>query len=257
LARARGDDVATALALDNLGVVAYFRRDFGRAVALVEEALALQRRAAGISFGTGYSLNILAMVHLEQGAYERAAVLAAESLAINWRVGTQGVSSSLEQLAHAAAGRGQPARAARLFGAAAAYRAVVGAPFASVQQGRYEQGIAAVRAELGDAAFAAAWAAGAALPLGEAVAEALTVVAAPADSAAAGGTDATAAAYGLTPRERDVLRLLVEGRSDAEIADALFIAPRTARAHVASILAKLGVPTRTAAATHAVRHGLI
>jgi DNA-binding NarL/FixJ family response regulator len=61
----------------------------------------------------------------------------------------------------------------------------------------------------------------------------------------------------LTGRERDVLRLLVEGRSNAEIAAALFVGASTVKTHVASILAKLGVPTRAAAATHAVRHGLV
>jgi DNA-binding NarL/FixJ family response regulator len=65
------------------------------------------------------------------------------------------------------------------------------------------------------------------------------------------------AGSGLTAREVDVLRLLVEGRSNAEIADALFVSVRTVRAHIASILAKLSVPTRTAAATYAVRHDLV
>ncbi len=60
-----------------------------------------------------------------------------------------------------------------------------------------------------------------------------------------------------SPRERDVLRLLVEGNSNAEIADALYIGVRTARAHVTNILAKLEVSSRTAAATYAVRHGIV
>jgi DNA-binding CsgD family transcriptional regulator len=63
------------------------------------------------------------------------------------------------------------------------------------------------------------------------------------------------APYGLTAREIEVLRLLVDGRSDREIADALFISPRTAQTHVTNILNKLGVSSRTAAATVAVRHG--
>ena len=53
-----------------------------------------------------------------------------------------------------------------------------------------------------------------------------------------------------------MLRLLAEGRSDREVAAALFISPKTAGNHVSSILAKLGVQTRTAAAALAVRHGL-
>jgi DNA-binding CsgD family transcriptional regulator/transcriptional regulator with XRE-family HTH domain/tetratricopeptide (TPR) repeat protein len=62
---------------------------------------------------------------------------------------------------------------------------------------------------------------------------------------------------GLTTREREVLRLLVEGRSDREIADSLFISHRTVMRHVSNILGKLEVDSRTAAATHAVRHDLV
>ena len=61
---------------------------------------------------------------------------------------------------------------------------------------------------------------------------------------------------GLTSRERDVLALLAEGRTDRQIAEALFISPRTVAMHVSSILAKLGVPNRGAAAAVAHRHRL-
>ena len=60
---------------------------------------------------------------------------------------------------------------------------------------------------------------------------------------------------GLTPRERDVLALLAEGRTDRQIAEALFISPRTVAMHVSSILAKLGVPNRGGAAAVAHRLG--
>jgi ATP/maltotriose-dependent transcriptional regulator MalT len=62
---------------------------------------------------------------------------------------------------------------------------------------------------------------------------------------------------GLTPREVEVLRLVVEGHSDPEIAQRLVIGSRTVQSHVTSILAKLEVSSRTAAATYAVRHGLV
>ena len=61
---------------------------------------------------------------------------------------------------------------------------------------------------------------------------------------------------GLTPRELEVLRLIAAGQSNQAIADALFISLLTVKGHVKSILAKLGVDSRTAAAAHAHRHGL-
>lgn len=61
----------------------------------------------------------------------------------------------------------------------------------------------------------------------------------------------------LTARELKLLRLLAEGHPDRAIAAALFISSKTIGNHVASILAKLGVETRTAAATYDVRHRLV
>ena len=65
------------------------------------------------------------------------------------------------------------------------------------------------------------------------------------------------APYALSPREMDVLRLIIDGKTDREIADALFISHRTVMRHVTGILNKLGVNSRTAAATLAVRDGMI
>jgi DNA-binding CsgD family transcriptional regulator len=61
---------------------------------------------------------------------------------------------------------------------------------------------------------------------------------------------------GLTPRELEVLRLVAAGRSNGQIAEALFISRKTASVHVSNILAKLGVHTRTEAAAAAHRMGL-
>lgn len=60
---------------------------------------------------------------------------------------------------------------------------------------------------------------------------------------------------GLTAREAEVLDLLVDGRTNAEIADVLTISRRTAEAHVAALLAKLGVSTRAQAAALAAERG--
>ena len=71
---------------------------------------------------------------------------------------------------------------------------------------------------------------------------------------AAGSLVRGSAASTLTPREREVLAGIAEGRSNREIARLLRVSEKTVKAHVSSVLAKLGVQDRTQAAVYAVRH---
>ena len=61
---------------------------------------------------------------------------------------------------------------------------------------------------------------------------------------------------GLTPREQEVLRMMAAGRSNQDIADALFLSVGTVKVHVGRILAKLGLESRAAAVAYAHRQGL-
>ena len=103
---------------------------------------------------------------------------------------------------------------------------------------------------LGTPAVASAWAAGRSLDRAAAMAVARGIP-------RPVSTTLVAAESGLSPRELDVLALLVEGAPDQVIAEALFIYRKTASNHVAAILEKLGAGNRTAAATQAVRRGFV
>jgi DNA-binding NarL/FixJ family response regulator len=114
------------------------------------------------------------------------------------------------------------------------------------------------RRALGDEALAQAIAGGRAVVLARAADEVLVLVdEAETAPAAAPTAPNPLAALGLTAREGEVLALVAQGLADREIARELFIGLRTVNGHVANLLAKLGLDSRTAAAAYAVRHGLV
>ena len=267
LARGLGDRRIVAWALAGLGAVAMDRGELDRAAALHEEALALFRLLADRR-GAAYALVGLGRIARTGGELEPAAGFEREALALYHLAGSRlGAAYCLDALAGVAAER-QPARAARLYGAAEELLAAAGAPLPNQRRLDHDRGVAEARGRLGEAAFAAEWAAGRALPLDRAIAEALDpAAAAPAlpepDALPPPDTEPSAippalgtGPFGLTPREREVLRLLCERRTDPEIADTLFVSYRTVTTHVGRVLAKLGVDSRREAAAAAARHGL-
>jgi DNA-binding NarL/FixJ family response regulator len=139
---------------------------------------------------------------------------------------------------------------ARFLGVTEALRVRIAHPLEAEDRPRYDRTRGVARRALGEAAFAAAWADGRVQPLEQAIADALIVAA---DVSPPPSPDAH---HGLTPREREVLCLVAEGQSNREVADVLFLSERTVENHVLHILTKLDVPSRTAAAAFAMRHGL-
>ncbi len=150
----------------------------------------------------------------------------------------------------------RPNAAARLLGAAATLGKELGYAAPPQERTRNKGAVSTACAALGEQAFAAVWAAGAALPFEGAMAEAEALLAALAECPEPTKAGALAAPGGLSPREVDVVRLIAAGRSNREIADALFVSPSTVISHVRSVLAKLGLDSRAAVAAWAVRHGL-
>jgi tetratricopeptide (TPR) repeat protein len=147
--------------------------DYDRAIALLEEGLALQR-ALGDKGGIASSFANLAEIARYRSDYARATTLYKESLALYRDLGDRNrIVDCLEGLAVVAGAKQQAARAARLFGAAEVLRESIGMPVSPSDSADFDRNVAAARAQLDEAAFAAAWAAGRALPLEQAIVEAL------------------------------------------------------------------------------------
>jgi len=115
---------------------------------------------------------------------------------------------------------------------------------------------------LGEEAFAAAWATGRALSLEQAIAEALIQSTEPelvvsARSATPAPTPPPSDLFGLSEREVEILRLVAQGLTDAQVAERLIISTHTVHAHLRSIYGKLEVSSRAAATRFAVDHQLV
>lgn len=237
----------------SIGRAAYARGDMEVAYVQLTQSLALAREIDD-PYAIGQALNGLALVSLDRGDLAVATAQFSEGLATWFKVGSRdGVASWLAGVATLAAVERSWAVAARLFGFVAALQHVVSHD-ARIERSRHAQAEQEA-AGYGGSDFAAAFQAGRLLRSEDAIAEATAFLAlrdVPAELAEASAAER----YGLTQREREVLTLLAAGNSDREIAEALSISRHTVMRHVANLLAKLHVSSRTAAATLAVRQGL-
>jgi DNA-binding CsgD family transcriptional regulator len=223
------------------------RGDLDSAARFSEESIA---NVSGVDdFWATFATDLLGWVALERRDYVTAGRnLRLALVASDTRNEKFAVPNCLEGLAGVVAELGDAARGATLLGAAASMRERYGAPRHPHYQARYERTLAAARAGLNAGDFAAAWDAGSAMSREAAVALAM----APDRS-----VPEELPIAGLSPREREVLRLVADGRTNREIARCLSISAHTVAHHVTSILNKLGLESRTAATAWAIRHGLL
>jgi tetratricopeptide (TPR) repeat protein len=161
--------------LNVLGRVSYAEGDYARARSLHQESVAVSGSSVERRLVAGF-LRDLAAAARAQGDLEEAWGRLTESLSIERLAPHRlGVAQCLERLAPVLAAQGHAERAARLLGAAGAIREEIQAALAPIERDGYERGRALVREALGEEAFAAAWAAGRAMTLEEAVAYAQKV----------------------------------------------------------------------------------
>lgn len=251
LRRQLDDADSVAYSLWALATIARLTGDRATARARFAESRKLFQRV-GDRQGEAFVLRGLAAVAEQSADDVEALRLLGESLTLRHSFGERkGIVECIEAIASISARRGHLDRAVRLLSSSASQRsAMESSPWAAERQA-LDQTIALARRHLTGDEFTEAWLMGESLSLEEATAEAVALAENPS------AIPRKAAPFKLSPREREVLALLAEHLSDREIADRLFLSPRTVERHVGSILAKLEAPNRRYAAAYAAQHGLM
>ncbi len=230
-----------------------------QARALLEEGL-VHTREIGNLWTLVENLCALAKVAFVQGDYTTARLYAEESLETARKIGSRLlIASSLERFAETVAGQGEPVRAAQLWGAAEMLREEMGAPITPLERLLHEQIVAEARTQSGEQAFAAAWSQGRNMTLEQALAPADAVMLPPQETQQKPlplVRPSPSYPSELTGREVEVLRLVAQGLTNAQIAEQLIISSHTVNSHVRSILSKLGLTSRSAIIHFAYEHHL-
>jgi DNA-binding CsgD family transcriptional regulator/tetratricopeptide (TPR) repeat protein len=226
-------------ALGLLGQLELNQGDLRSARSHLEEALVI-RRELGDGWGIAWGLYSLFWVAFEEGDYAAAHALILECLAILRKSDDKEfIASAVEALAAVVSIQGNPGWAARLWGAAEGLRKAIGAPMAPVNRARYERLVAAARLHLNGDLFRAQWEVGRHMPLDQVLTlaerEGTPAKLPAAPPRQSGGKQSTRNPLGLTTRELEVLRLVAQGLTDAQVAEHLIISPRTVNSHLTSI----------------------
>jgi DNA-binding CsgD family transcriptional regulator len=228
--------VAACLSLEAWALLR--RGDLSRATALAERAIASTDSAPHM--GLGYQ--VLARIERARGDIAAAEEAARHALQLRESADLY-TADALEVLSAVVAGRGRHDEAARLFGAASAFRQRTGLVRYASEEADYQTDITKTREALGAETFAKSWDEGAALSIDEALAYATR-----------GRGERKRPSTGwesLTPGELDVVRLVADGLANKEIAGKLFVSPRTVQAHLTHIYSKLGTSSRVQLAKEA------
>jgi len=266
ISRELGYKEGIAESLSLLGQIALHQGETALAHSLLAESQLLFREV-GDRRGAARSLCLFANVITAQGDNARARGLCEESLALLRALGDteylalclEGLGAAIAASSNVVAPLADARSAVRLWGMAEALRDANGISMPPVSRPDYERIVAAVRARLGEKTFAAMWAEGRTMTL-EVGTEFTALLATPesvTNPEPVPTAPVTTYPNDLTAREVEVLRLLAQGLTSAQIAEQLVIGLVTVNSHVRSIYNKLGVSTRSAATRYAIEHGLL
>jgi predicted ATPase/DNA-binding CsgD family transcriptional regulator len=260
ISRELDDKALTARSLSHSALVALHQGNVDTARSLAQESAALHGET-GDRWGSSWVLAILARIEATRGNHAAALAVYEEGITLAWKVGSKlNIALCLEGIASEWVVQGEPAQAARLWGAVETLRESIGAPIWPAERAAYERSVAAAREQIGEPAFTALWAEGRAMSLERLLVDRqpLSLLLPAHASPAFPPSKKTLLPHaGLTAREIGVLRLLAQGLTSAEIAQRLVIALVTVNSHVRSIYNKLGVTSRSAATRYAIEHHLV
>ncbi len=257
-----GDKGGISGSFNILGRIALYQGDDTAARSLLEEGLARYKEMDDKE-GIAVSLYSLGRLAFGQGDFEAARVLYEDSLTPPLSGNRWFIVLCLEGLASAIAAQGEPTWATQLWGAAESLRNTTYAPIPMppVERALHERSVAAVRTQLGEQTFAAAWAEGRTMPPEQALAaRGLATIPTPTlaePSLTPPAKFSPTYPDSLTAREVEVLRLLAQGLTDVQIADQMVISPRTVNTHLTAIYGKIRVSSRSGATRYAIEHYLV
>jgi predicted ATPase/DNA-binding CsgD family transcriptional regulator len=261
--REQGIEQGVSIVSSNLGVRFQRRGEWDRAAALYDESLAISRRLNDTA-SILVALGNLGDVALQQGRIDEATAQFRESLRLAWELeAATDVLQGLVGLGRVAVLAGDVTRGARLLAAAEAHSEAIGVPLQPGEREGFDAAAGLAMSALGTPDGERVWQSGRELSWEAAAAEATAAT----EPGASGDLEPSSSpallsvapvlAFDLTRREREILGLLAQRLTDPEIAERLYISPKTASNHVANILDKLGAANRREAAAIAVQHALI
>lgn len=247
-----GNLYAAAMMMSYLGYIEHCEQNYERAQALYEEALTALHKQ-GATREEPRVLQSLAQTHLQQGDLDQAYALICESVA---RYRSQGdlkaMGECLIGFGVLASERGMQAEAVRLLTTGATHGRSVYVSLLLAEGREYERYLAKARSQLGEQEFEQAQEAGRIQTLEQGIEYALFLPLGPAESASKEQDELG----GLSKREREVVTLIAQGKTNGEIASELVLSKRTVEKHIANILSKLELTSRAQIVRWAMEHHL-